>query len=270
MPSGHPPGYVVGQRVSVRAFSPTSTTSTVKKAFADAIAIGAPAYNNGVHDGCYAIYRATCEEIVARVSSEPTRQVLQQALDVAARQALGDPTSAAWTMRRTMDQLMTPGSRSLARGIVEAGVNERIENMPEAQVLWESRQSLVRAATRTAVPTELFSAPAPPVARPTAVRAGRDAGRTKKSIKDAIAIGAPAYNHGNTAGCYYLYRRTGEEIVARLEGGGGGGSAAARALQGLLKSALLQAALESEAGGARRAAWTVRRAFDELLRQREE
>lgn len=79
------------------------------------------------------------------------------------------------------------------------------------------------------------------------------------AIMDAIRIGAPTYNAGDISGCYFMYRRTAEEIVARI--------AQPRAAE-LLKSALLQAALEAEAGSARRAAWTMRRAFDECLRRR--
>ena len=41
----------------------------------------------------------------------------------------------------------------------------------------------------------------------------------KEAIKGAIALGAPAYNRGNKAACYYIYRRTAEEMIKCLDAG---------------------------------------------------
>ena len=109
--------------------------------------------------------------------------------------------------------------------------------------------------------SEAVPADALPVLDPqsSAVMTGTTTLTVSKSISDAIQLGAPAYNNGDAAGCYYIYKRTGEEIVARRNG-----SSHSRIREGFI-CALLQAALEADgAGGMRRAAWTMRRTMDEF------
>lgn len=82
----------------------------------------------------------------------------------------------------------------------------------------------------------------------------------QRAIAAAIQIGAPTFNAGNKAGCYYVYRRTAEEMVPRL--GPQQGATRQRLEQALARGR----ALEQERNDVDGAAWAMRRAFDELLR----
>jgi hypothetical protein len=74
------------------------------------------------------------------------------------------------------------------------------------------------------------------------------------SIADAIDVGAPVYNSGNTAGCYHLYLGTAIDISQRLSSCSG------------VRNALLAGTTRAAAQrGYPEQAWAMRDAFDGLL-----
>ena len=89
---------------------------------------------------------------------------------------------------------------------------------------------------------------------PTSSAAG-DSTPLHSAISGAIRIGAPAFNHGDHHGCYFIYRRTAEECVARLSD-----SAVSDALRAALERAATQATSGGNHGrsGPTQAAWTMR------------
>jgi serine protease Do len=75
-------------------------------------------------------------------------------------------------------------------------------------------------------------------------------------IVQALGVGVPAYNAGDIAGCYRVYRQTAESIVAEI-----GSSPACAGVAARLRSALGEAASADDT----KAAWALRHAFDDLL-----
>lgn len=219
-------GEAAGTGVALSAALPLSSglptrNTPVKQLFAQAIDIGAPAYNAGDHAGCYWLYRRCCEEAMARLTDVALLDCLQAALEQATAQARGaeegeqeapsrplagrlasrnahgadlDETRrnvhAAWTLRRALDT------------VVRGSANPRLMGMPTPRGLWAQRgaEGGGDAAER----------PAP---ASTAAYLGSS---VNSGICDAIEVGAPLYNAGNTAGCYYVYKRTAAEIIKRL------------------------------------------------------
>ena len=113
--------------------------TTVHRALASAIQIGAPAYNEGDHLGCYALYSAVCTEVAARVRHAKMRRALREAIAKSACEGGTEPgnTKAAWTMRGAMDALLSDGDADRA-----------IVGVSEAATLWQSRTDLVAKATK--------------------------------------------------------------------------------------------------------------------------
>ncbi len=72
-----------------------------------AITLGAPAYNRGDHDACYAGYRAAAEEIVATAQGRDGCADLADLLAAALEKAapLGS-TQGAWTLRHAFDAIL--------------------------------------------------------------------------------------------------------------------------------------------------------------------
>ncbi len=84
---------------------PAEGTPEIRAILQHAIVLGAPVYNGGDHDGCYAIYAAVARLIVTTFAgAEQARELLQEALDQCAE--LEDPNQQAWTMRRAFDRLL--------------------------------------------------------------------------------------------------------------------------------------------------------------------
>ena len=69
------PAVAVGRPVSDGGGNLGSST-TVARALGAAIGLGAPAYNRGDHEGCYRLYRATCQALVLHVADEEVKAVL--------------------------------------------------------------------------------------------------------------------------------------------------------------------------------------------------
>ena len=238
-------GVAVGVPTQASSMPPANMPSTLlRDAIGDAISIGAPVYNDGDHAGCYFIYMRTVEEVLARMS----HQDLAVALSTAASQAQSGGgrgvTRAAWTMRRVMDEAKD-GQHARAA----------LPGMPSAQAIWASRgrSSIVSEASATHV----TQADAPPVER------GGGPRSVKEAISGAIRVGAPTYNAGNKAGCYYIYMRTAEEMARHLGADEPtfGGSSRYPPTSRTLEQALGQAAAVGDADGA---AWVMRRCFDNL------
>lgn len=86
-----------------------------------------------------------------------------------------------------------------------------------------------------------------------------------RCISDAIQIGAPTYNHGDHTGCYFMYRRTAEEMVKTLDdrstADGKPLDARASRCRTILQAGLTKAASD---GDNTESAWTMRHAFDEI------
>lgn len=76
-----------------------------------AVAIGAPAYNTGDHQGCSDAYSATARMILATIPALPeeARTRLQQALDQC--RSLDDPNEQAWAMRHAFDAVGELGDK---------------------------------------------------------------------------------------------------------------------------------------------------------------
>ena len=215
---------------------------TVADAIQEAIAIGAPTYNNGDHFGCYFIYKRVAEEICARLpSAEPTRRALELAVDQAEAQANGGSARrGAWTMRYTFDDLRATPATPVLEGMPTAA-RLFAEYTPPPAVA-DARAS---RAARSACPRS-STAPATTV---------------KGALAAAIEVGAPPYNRGNHAGCFYIYYRTAMEIIERC-----GDAADARAHVAALSAAV--ARVRGMGDNPDGAAWVLRSAFDRILERR--
>ncbi len=77
-----------------------------------------------------------------------------------------------------------------------------------------------------------------------------------RRIVRAIAVGTPAFNAGDAAACCRLFRQTASLVILEIGADQGCSPVAAR-----LQAALDEAKTQNE----EQAAWTLRRAFDDLL-----
>lgn len=241
------------------------SSTTVARALGAAIGLGAPAYNRGDHEGCYRLYRATCQALVLHVADEEVKSVLDAALDRAASEAAdglyrvppGSFTRGAWTLRRAMDGLEENGRWGSLPVI----------GMPAVSDLWSElcrdRAELSLGPLRAGALAGGGGGGGGGTGGGVGVGVGGVGGISmKEAIKGAISLGAPAYNRGNKAACYYIYRRTAEEMIKCLDAG---------VPSSVLSSVLLRSrALELERrDGGDAAAWALRRCFDGLLLARE-
>lgn len=77
----------------------------VANALSAAIAVGAPTYNAGDHQGCYALYAETARQLLARDDlTEAAKDVLRAALAEATR--IRSASRRAWAMRHAFDRLL--------------------------------------------------------------------------------------------------------------------------------------------------------------------
>lgn len=237
-----PPAVVEGQAVVGGPQTIATMTTTVSRAIQDAIAQGAPTYNNGDATGCYNIYRRTAEAMVARLGDGRERALMLAALQQAALEAeSASARNAAWTMRHCFDALRSSQTT--------------LEGMPVSSSA-ATHAELASTAARASTSTDL------------AVPGAASGGRTttlKHAIADAIDKGAPVYNRHNHAGCYYIYRRTAEEMLQRLDER----KPSRRQLEGALARAraLADPRGPNDSDGA---AWTMRHCFDGLMAARDD
>jgi hypothetical protein len=93
---------------AILAPPPAEGTDEIRTLLAQAIQIGAPAYNAGDHRGCFEIYAATARLIVKTLTGgEPAKERLRQALDRC--RELDDTDQKAWTLRRAFDAILAGG-----------------------------------------------------------------------------------------------------------------------------------------------------------------
>lgn len=79
----------------------------------------------------------------------------------------------------------------------------------------------------------------------------------KLALLRAINLGAPTFNSGNIEGCRYIYYRTAEEIVLRLD--------EPSAEDNAVREALVQAIQSTEDQDGSTAAFSLRQTFDSIL-----
>ncbi len=100
----------------------------LKESLRRAITRGAPAYNEGNHAGCYAIYKDVAQEIIRARSVGIVSLAATVRLRVALTQAepQESPTLRAWIMRHAFDDLLAtePITRRLPRDAADAAVDE--------------------------------------------------------------------------------------------------------------------------------------------------
>ena len=91
--------------ITILEGSSASGLEAMMESITSAIALGAPAYNQGNIDACYRVYRETARRLVAQHENCPgPRRALEHGLRRAA--ALKDADARAWAMRDTFDGLM--------------------------------------------------------------------------------------------------------------------------------------------------------------------
>ena len=145
-----------------------------------AIDRGAPAYNEGDHNGCYNTYKQSAEKIIERCSVVVVQIKLRTALEKAEKQP--SYTDRAWTMRHAFDDIVD-------------GVFDVSDLVPEDDAAEDEEEKESDDESMSY----------------------KDACR---EISSAISKGAPAYNEGDHSRCYNIYKQTADKIFecCRVEG----------------------------------------------------
>jgi hypothetical protein len=82
-----------------------SPLEVVRAFLAQAIGIGAPAYNAGDHRGCYEVYACTARLMLHAVEgADDSKKALRRALEQAS--TVADVNEQAWIMRRAFDSIL--------------------------------------------------------------------------------------------------------------------------------------------------------------------
>jgi hypothetical protein len=150
---------------------------TIEETIADAIAIGAPLYNEGDHEGCFRIYESTALDLDRKLAT--CTKVRSALLDGVKRAATADGfTFKAWAMRDAFDGVLHVIAKKMIEdgAVVPAFVPER--RVPKHDV------GLLRGSTPESI------------------------ARLENAIGDAIHAGAPLYNEGNAEACFRIYQGT--------------------------------------------------------------
>jgi Protein kinase domain len=150
-----------------------------------------------------------------------------------------EPGTADW-LARVADRAARAGGGQ--RGL--AGLSEALESVRKTRLGTVAAASAVRSAAVASARSSLAGSDCPRI------------DEIARRLVNAISVGAPAYNSGDIVGCLRLYRQTAESLVTELASEPACGAATTR-----LRTALDQ----SKSEDADRAAWTMRKAFDELL-----
>jgi hypothetical protein len=192
-----------------------------------AISVGAPAYNEGNHEGCFRTYEATAITIDHKVAGcTGLRGALLAGVKKAA--TLDSVDGKAWAMRDAFD-----------------GVLEVVE----------------RGALVARSPSDSSSLPRPPDRHapnhPLSLLNGCSAESQKKigrAVSEAIDLGAPLYNAGNFEACFRIYEGTALQVQRMVKSCSGPRKA-------LIVGVKTAASRESWADKA----WAMRDAFDGIL-----
>lgn len=135
-----------GTDVEVDADGPSEARALVLFYTSAAISMGAPAYNQRDHAGCYEVYAATARMLIetGKLPAE-TVERLRQGLAEASIASTSD--KAAWAMRHALDDI---------RAVRPAGVAERLTDRPQARseprAGVASMKDMVRAAISIGAP----------------------------------------------------------------------------------------------------------------------
>ena len=82
-----------------------SPLEVIRHFLAQAIGIGAPAYNAGDHRGCYEVYACTARLMLHAVDgAEDSKKAIRRALEQAS--IVPDVNEQAWIMRRAFDSIL--------------------------------------------------------------------------------------------------------------------------------------------------------------------
>jgi hypothetical protein len=84
---------------------PPNPLEVIRSLLAQAIGIGAPAYNAGDQRGCYEVYACTARLVLRAVEgADDARKILRKALEQAS--IVGDVNEQAWIMRHAFDAIL--------------------------------------------------------------------------------------------------------------------------------------------------------------------
>jgi hypothetical protein len=84
---------------------PTDPLGVIRSYLAQAIQIGAPAYNGGDHRGCYEVYACTARLLLQAVEgADEAKQRLKEALERCS--TVPDVNEQAWIMRHAFDAIL--------------------------------------------------------------------------------------------------------------------------------------------------------------------
>jgi serine protease Do len=176
---------------------PPDRTSTLARKIDDAIAVGAPLYNEHHEEACYRVYESTARELADKLAGCPgVQKTLRKGLQEA--DTARDYSAKAWVMRDTFDGLLDVMTRRAA-----AESSGRLPAPPARHVPHH--------------PANLLADCAPP-----------QIDKLGSSIEHAIEAGAPLYNDGQIEACFRIYEATAVALARSLAGCTG----VKRALQG--------------------------------------
>ena len=238
-----------------------------------AISKGAPAYNKGDHDGCYSTYKQSAEKIIEQCSVVVVQIKLRTALDKAEKQP--SSTDRAWTMRHAFDDILDESmsykdacheiSSAISKG---APAYNKGDHDGCYSTYKQSAEKIIERCSVVVVQIKLRTALDKAEKQPSSTdRAWTmrhafdhilDESMSYKDacheISSAISKGAPAYNKGDHSRCYNIYKQTADKIFefCCVEG-----------VQHELRKAL-DDVTKQESFTTR--AWTIRHAFDAILR----
>jgi hypothetical protein len=171
--------------LSLLADCSAASLQTIADRIGAAISVGAPAYNNGNHEGCFRAYAAAAVAIDHEVK-DCTRP--RDALLAGVRKAdkLADFDHKAWAMRDAFDGMLDVIARHDApTQAPPAAPARRVPSHP-LRLLDDCGQ------------TE-----------------GRQIGR---AIESAIGVGAPLYNQGNVEACFRVYEGAALSLQRQVSG----------------------------------------------------
>jgi Ran GTPase-activating protein (RanGAP) involved in mRNA processing and transport len=198
-------------------------------------------------EGWGAIIRAVCSSPSSKISSiDASGQGIGSAGAKLIAEALRTCVNGALTVLRLGDNPLGPEGCKALSDVLK--VNTCLKELVLLPLLHEGCRT-------TALPA------------PAGVSLGSPNSAIKAAISAAIHIGAPVYNEGNHDGCYYMYRRTAEELCVRLKSESVADQR--RALgDGLDKAHAVRMGIVAEGSHryANGAAWAMRRCLDAVLK----
>jgi len=208
-----------------------ASLETIAARIQTAISVGAPAYNEGNHEGCFRTYAATAVAIDREVADcAGPREALLAGVRKADKLTSFD--EKAWAMRDAFDGVLDVLERHASANRASPGDVA-------------GRVTLPRPPPRN-VPTH-----------PLKLLDGcseADGRQIERAIAGAIGVGAPLYNQGNIEACFRIYEGAALQVQRRVHGCAGPKKAL---LAGVREAATRDSFVDK--------AWAMRDAFDGLL-----